>query len=81
MDGNFRCVEDTYIRVDTTKRYGEHSISIRVWQKDKSDQVSHGKDHGEETRLDGTTNKSVQNCIRLAETSARTGEDDDQSNW
>ena len=73
-------VEETHVCVDTTDGYSEHTVKIRVRQNDKSDQVTHGKDPGEETRLDGTTNKSVQNCICLAETSARTGEDDDQSN-
>ena len=29
--------------VDTTNRYREHSVKIRVRQNDKSDQVSHGK--------------------------------------
>ena len=81
LHSTFRCAEDTHIRVDATDRYGEHTVKIRVRQNDESDQVTHGKYPGEETRLDGTTNKSVQNCIRLTETGSRTGKDDDQSNW
>ena len=74
-------VEDAHIRVDTTNGYGEHTVEIRVRENDKRDQVAHGEDPGEETCLDGTPNKSVQDCIRLAETSSRTGEDDDQNSW
>jgi hypothetical protein len=61
VDGTPSHVEDTHIRVDTTNRHGEHSVNIRVRESDKSDQVTHGKDAGEETSLDGTTNKLLQN--------------------
>ena len=45
---------------------------------DKRDQVSNGEDPSKKTCLDSTPNELVQNCIRLAETSSRTGEDDHQ---
>ena len=80
MDGNFGCAEDTHIRVDTTDGNAEHPVEIHVRENDKSDQITQSEDAGKEASLDGTTNKSVQNCIRLADTSSRTGEDDDQSN-
>ena len=74
-------VDDTHIRVDTTNGYAEHDVGCRVRENDKSDQNTHGEYDGKETRLDGTANKSVQDCIRLAETSSRTGEDDHQRYW
>ena len=78
---HFCYMDDTHIRVDTTNGYAEHDVGCRVRETDKSDQNTHGEYDGKETRLDGTANKSVQNCIRLAETSSRTGEDDHQRNW
>ena len=78
---HFHYVDDTHIRVDTANWYGERDIDGRVRENDKSDQITHAEYDGKETRLDGTANKSVQNCIRLAETSSRTGEDDHQRNW
>jgi hypothetical protein len=80
VDGTFNCAEDTHIRVDTTNGDGEHAVEIRVRENDESDQITQSEDTGEEACLDGTANKSVQNCIRLANTSSRTGKDDDQGN-
>jgi hypothetical protein len=74
-------VGDAHIRVNTTKGKGKHAAQIRVREKEIGDQISQGEDTGEETRLDGTANKSVQNRIRVAETSTRAGEYDGQSNW
>ena len=74
-------VDDAHIRVDTTKGNGKHAAQIGVREKDKGHQITQGEDAGEESRLDGTTNKSIQNCIRVTETSSRTGEYDGQSNW
>ena len=78
MDCTFRCAQDAHVRVDTTDRNGKHAIEIRVRENDKSDQIAQSEDAGEEASLDGTPNESVQNCIRLAETSSRTGKNDDQ---
>lgn len=46
---------------------GEEAVQVRFRENGKKDQS-----------LDSTTNKSVENCIRLTETSSRTGEDDDR---
>jgi len=48
---------------------------------DKSDQTTQGEDIDEETCLNGTTNESVQNCVRLVDTVSRTKEYDGQGNW
>jgi len=80
LDGTFHCTEDPHIRVDTTNGNGEHAIEIRAREKDKGDQISHSEGDGEEACLDGTTNKSIQNRIRLAKACSRTGQDDDQCN-
>ena len=77
---HFHYVDDTHIRVDATNGNSEHAIEIRVRENNKSDQITHGEDPSEETCLNGTTNKSVEDRIRLLETSSGTGEDDDQSN-
>lgn len=71
----------THVRVYTTNRNREHAVEIHGWENDKSNQIAHGEDSGEETCLDCTTNESIQNCIRLSETSSRTREDEDQSSW
>ena len=62
-------------------KYGEHAVEGRVRENDNDDQIAHGENAGEETRLDGTTNKSVQNRICLAETSSRAAENGHQRNW
>ena len=74
-------VDDAHIRVDTTKGNGEHATQICVREKHEGDQITQGEDAGEETCLDGTARKSVQNCICLAETSSRAGKCDGQSDW
>jgi hypothetical protein len=81
VDGAFGCAEDAHIRVDTTDGNSEHAVEVRLRENDKSDQLTQSEEAGEEASLDSTTNKSVQNCIRLAETSSRTGKDDHQRNW
>jgi hypothetical protein len=73
--------DDAHVRVDTPDGYGEHAVEGRVRENDKGDQIAHGENAGKETRLDGTTDKSVQNRIRLAETSPRAGEDGHQRRW
>ena len=73
--------DDTHIRVDSTNGNAKHTVEVRVWENDECDQVGNGEDPSKETRLDGTPYKSVQNCIRLAETSSRTGKDDNQRSW
>ena len=76
-----RYVDGTHISVDTTNGYGEHAVEVRVRENDNGDQIAHGENAGEKTRLDGTTNKSVQNRIRLAETSSRAVENGHQRSW
>ena len=81
MDGTLAYVDYTHISVDATNGYGEHGVEGRVRENDEGDQTAHGENAGEETRLNGTTNKSVQNRIRLAETSSRAAEHDHQRSW
>ena len=81
MDGTLAYVDYTHISVDTTNGYGEHAVEVRVRENDNGDQIAHGENAGEKTRLDGTTNKSVQNRIRPAETSSRAAEHDHQRTW
>ena len=69
------------MRVDTTAGNGEYGVEIHVRENDKSDQTTRSEDAGEDASLDGTPNKSVHNFIRLAETSSRTGKNDDQCDW
>ena len=78
VDGIFGCSEDAHIRVDTSNGNGEHAVEIRLRENDKSDQITQREDPSEKTCLDGTSNKSVENCVRLVETGSRTGKDDDQ---
>ena len=72
--------DDTHIRVDATNGNGEHDVDICVRENDEGDQITQGEDPDEETRLDGTANQSVENCIRPLEATSPTREDDDQSN-
>ena len=74
-------IDDAHVHVDTTDGYGKRAVEVRVWEKEKGDQIARGEDAGKEAGLDGTTNESVQDRVRLAETSSRTGEDDHQRRW
>ena len=80
LDSIFRCADDAHICIDTTAGNGEYAIDIHVRENEKSDQTTQSEDAGEKASLDGATNESVQNCLRLAETSLRTGNDDHQRN-
>lgn len=77
---HIHCIDHTHICVDATNRNGKHTKKIRIWYDDETNQVTHSEDHSEETRLNGTTNKSVKDRIRPLETSSRTREHDDQCN-
>ena len=77
---HFHRAENTYICVDTTERNDEHAVEAHVRKLSEGDQITQGKDAGEEACLDGTANKSVDDRIGFAETGTRTGEDDDQRN-
>ncbi len=70
-------IDNTHIRVDTTNGNSKHTVEICVRQNNKRNQITHGEDPGEETCLDGTTDKSVDNGIRLAGTGSQTREGDD----
>lgn len=74
-------VGDTHIRIDTTEGNGKHAEESCARQNNKTDQIAQGKNDGEETCLDSTPNKSVQNRICVLETSSRTGENHHQCNW
>ena len=74
-----RYVDNTHICIDTTKGNGEHAVQIRGRENDKRDQITHGEDSGKKTCMNCTADKSVENCIRPAEPSSRTREDDGES--
>ena len=79
VDDILRCVDNTHIRVDTTKGNGEHAMQIRSRKNNKRHQVAHGEDPGKKTCVNCTADKLVENCIRPAEPSSRTREDDGES--
>lgn len=73
-------VDGTYICVDTSDGKAKRVKETRVRGNSESDQSSNGEYPSEKTRLDGPPNKSVENCIRPAEATSPTGENNDQCN-
>lgn len=76
MDRALSLDDVTCICVDTTGGNGKHPVKSRIRENGESNQASDGEDSSEKTRLNGTTNKSVEDCICLVEATSLTEDDD-----